>query len=128
MGASGAGKTTLLNIIACKIPCTQKNEVKPGIANGKLLINREPYDGRKFGNFANYIMQEDILLQSLTVRETLEYAGELTLNLPKLERSAKIEEIAKNLKLEECLDTLVGGTLLKGISGGEKKELLLHLN
>ena len=29
--------------------------------------------------------------------------------------------LAKNMKLEKCLDTLVGGVKIKGISGGEKK-------
>lgn len=27
------------------------------------------------------------------------------------------------MKLEKCLDTLVGGIILKGISGGEKKRV-----
>ena len=29
--------------------------------------------------------------------------------------------LVKKMKLEKCLDTLVGGALVKGISGGEKK-------
>lgn len=29
--------------------------------------------------------------------------------------------MVNNLKLEKCIDTLVGGTLLKGVSGGERK-------
>lgn len=32
-----------------------------------------------------------------------------------------MEHLAKSLKLDNCLDTLVGGMLIKGISGGEKK-------
>ena len=121
MGASGAGKTTLLNVIACRIPLNRKEEKKVGVANGKLYINKQPYNFQKFGNFANYVMQDDILLQSLTVRETLEYVGGLTLTMSKVERKHKIEEIVKNLKLEKCIDTLVGGSLLKGVSGGERK-------
>jgi hypothetical protein len=35
----------------------------------------------------------------------------------------KVVEITNQLKLEKCLDTLVGGILLKGISGGERKRV-----
>ena len=66
-----------------------------------------------------------ILLQSLTVRETLEYVGGLTLTMSNVERKHIIEEIVKNLKLERCIDTLVGGSLLKGEGFlGRKKENL----
>lgn len=30
-------------------------------------------------------------------------------------------ELVRQLKLEDCLDTIVGGLMLKGISGGERK-------
>lgn len=69
MGASGAGKTTLLNIISCRVPFTSdEHQKKVGLAFGKILANDTPYDYKSFGDFANYVMQEDVLLQSLTVR------------------------------------------------------------
>ena len=70
MGASGAGKTTLLNIIGCRVSHVETN-APPGKASGKLFANHNPYDGNQFGDFANYVMQSDILLPTLTVRETL---------------------------------------------------------
>lgn len=69
MGASGAGKTTLLNIISCRVPFTpEESKRKVGIAFGKLYANDLAYSYNNFGDFANYVMQEDVLLQSLTVR------------------------------------------------------------
>lgn len=70
LGASGAGKTSLLNIIACRITYTQ----------GKLYANQKEYSYESFGDFANYVMQTDILMQTLTVRETLHFAADLKLN------------------------------------------------
>jgi ABC-type multidrug transport system ATPase subunit len=61
MGASGAGKTTLLNVLACRISDKQ----------GTLKANNMDYTFRNFGDFANYVMQNDVLMQTLTVRETL---------------------------------------------------------
>ncbi len=72
MGASGAGKTTLLNILACRL--------KPD-SGAQLLANNFQYDQNSFGDFANYITQTDILMSTLTVRETLRFAAQLKLNL-----------------------------------------------
>jgi ABC-type multidrug transport system ATPase subunit len=116
MGASGAGKTSLLNIMACRIDKSSTVSI-----SGQLLVNGKPYDFNNFGDFANYVMQTDILMQTLTVRETLEFAVALKLNVGVEERNAKIMKLIHDLKLEKCVDVLVGGTELKGISGGEKK-------
>ena len=75
MGASGAGKTSLLNILSCRID--PGNNVKLG---GGVFVNGIPYTFNNFGDFANYVMQNDILMQTLTVRETLEFAANLKLN------------------------------------------------
>jgi ABC-type multidrug transport system ATPase subunit len=53
MGTSGAGKTTLLNILSCRV----KSDV-----GGKLTANNLEYNKKTFGNFANYVMQHDILM------------------------------------------------------------------
>lgn len=62
MGTSGAGKSTLLNVLSCKI--------KPD-AGTQLFANNLEYNKKMFGDFANYVMQEDLLIPTLTVRETL---------------------------------------------------------
>lgn len=46
-----------------------------------MLVNGNSYDHNSFGDFANYVMQTDILMQTLTVWETLEFAAALKLNL-----------------------------------------------
>lgn len=61
MGASGAGKTTLLNILSGRISNFE----------GQILANETPYDFHSFGNFANYVMQGDVMMETLTVRQTL---------------------------------------------------------
>jgi len=61
MGSSGAGKTTLLNIVAGRVTNFK----------GELYANNSPYNYDTFGDFANYVMQSDVLMQTLTVRETL---------------------------------------------------------
>jgi ABC-type multidrug transport system ATPase subunit len=53
MGASGAGKTTLLNLLSCRIA--------PNGKDSKLFANNLEYKYDNFGDFANYVMQQDLL-------------------------------------------------------------------
>jgi len=76
LGISGAGKTSLLNILACRIKNT----------SGTLKANGLEYDYNIFRDFANYVMQHDILMQTLTVRETLQFAADLKLVLKEKEK------------------------------------------
>ena len=110
MGASGAGKTTLLNLLACRLPQSQ--------TKGSITANGEPYNFDSFGDFANYVMQQDVLIQTLTVRETLDFAAKLKLNASDSEMKSIIERLLYKFKLEKCQHTLVGGLQIKGISGG----------
>lgn len=47
------------------------------------MANNIPYGYKLFGDFANYVMQSDVLMQTLTVRETLQLAADLRLPLSK---------------------------------------------
>ena len=66
-------------------------------------------------------MQNDLLMQTLTVRETLAFAADLKINASDEEKEKIVDDLSKNMKLEKCMDVMVGGSLVKGISGGEKK-------
>jgi ABC-type multidrug transport system ATPase subunit len=114
MGASGAGKTTLLNVLAGRV----------SNFGGETLANGAAYDFHGFGGFANYVMQGDVLMETLTVAETLTFAA--TLRVRDEDAAAeRVEAMIRRLKLEKCRDVLVGGALLKGVSGGEKKRTSL---
>ena len=88
MGASGAGKTTLLNILAGRI--TE--------FSGQLLANDKPYDFHSFGDFANYVMQGDVMMETMTVRETLEFAARLSIKDEGL-ADERVRLLVKQLKL-----------------------------
>lgn len=51
----------------------------------------------------------------------MEFAAKLKLNISEEERKERMLDLVAQLKLEKCLDTLVGGVIVKGVSGGEKK-------
>ncbi|CAH8260300.1 unnamed protein product [Arabidopsis lyrata] len=113
MGPSGSGKTTLLKIMGGRLTDNVK---------GKLTYNDIPYSPsvkRRIG----FVTQDDVLLPQLTVEETLAFAAFLRLpsSMSKEQKYAKIEMIIKELGLERCRRTRVGGGFVKGISGGERK-------
>lgn len=72
-------------------------------------------------NLSCFVPQDDILVELLTPRETLNFTAELTLNLPKYLRDEKVENLISALGISSCADTKIGGGFLRGISGGEKK-------
>jgi ABC-type multidrug transport system ATPase subunit len=61
------------------------------------------------------------------VRETLRYAAILRLpqTMSRRRKLARAEEMINMLGLGDCANNLVGGPVLKGISGGEKRRLSL---
>ena len=63
----------------------------------------------------------DILFQTLTVRECLEFAAKLKLKGTEAEKKDRVDKIISELRLIKCQNTKIGGPLVKGVSGGERK-------
>jgi ABC-type Na+ transport system ATPase subunit NatA len=70
-----------------------------------------------------FVEQHDTLFIAATPREAIRFSGRL--RLPKTTTDEELETLTTNmlreLNLEKCADTIVGGERLKGISGGERK-------
>ncbi|KAG9101294.1 hypothetical protein FRC06_003213 [Ceratobasidium sp. 370] len=125
LGPSGAGKSTLLQLLASR-------RLNPGFGarfstQGEILFNGQPTDRASRSQVAFVEQEDDYHLPALTVRETLRYAAILRLprRMSRKHKIARAEEVMKMLGLDICADNLVGGELLKGISGGEKRRLSL---
>ena len=118
LGSSGSGKTTMLNTLACRMGGGRLK------TTGEILYNGRP----KMSSIRSaYVMQQDILLPTLTVRETLLYAAELRLPPPttSAERHRVVDNVILELGLKECANTKVGNNVHKGCSGGEKRRTSL---
>lgn len=68
-----------------------------------------------------YVMQQDCLISTLTVRETLRYSADLRLaEVPdRQQRETIVEQVIRDLGLKECASTRIGDGMKKGCSGGE---------
>ena len=118
MGPSGAGKSSLLNVLAGRCSSSGKTHIEGEVYVGSRQI--DPVTNRK--NIA-YVMQDDSLMATATPREALRFSA--TLRLSSKFSKEDIEElvtmILEELGITHCADTMIGGPLLKGISGGERK-------
>ncbi|KAG7035871.1 ABC transporter G family member 15 [Cucurbita argyrosperma subsp. argyrosperma] len=116
MGPSGSGKSTLLDTLAGRL---SKNVVM----TGNIFLNGKK---RKFGyGDIAYVTQEDVLLGTLTVRETISYSAQLRLpsSTTKDEVDSIVQATILEMGLQDCADRMIGNWHLRGISGGEKKRL-----
>ncbi|KAI1082153.1 P-loop containing nucleoside triphosphate hydrolase protein [Whalleya microplaca] len=123
MGPSGSGKTSLLNAMAQRLHSTLGTKYRP---SGKLTFNNAVPSDSVIRSVVSYVCQDDdALLPSLTVRETLRFAAGLRLPswMSRREKYQRAEEVLLKMGLKDCADNLVGSDLVKGISGGEKRRV-----
>jgi ABC-type multidrug transport system ATPase subunit len=115
IGGSGSGKTSLLNSMSGRLAVGSRLAT-----SGRTLFNgNEDVSQIK----SAYVIQQDILLPTLTVRETLMYAAQLRLpsSVTQDERTRLVEEVILELSLKEAANTRIGDHAHKGCSGGEKR-------
>jgi len=55
-----------------------------------MKINNGNYNAKIFSRYAAFILQDDILLESLTVRETISFAANLKLKTSQHEKDLKV--------------------------------------
>ncbi|KAF2437084.1 ATP-binding cassette transporter-like protein [Tothia fuscella] len=117
MGPSGSGKTTLLNVLAHRLAATGAS------VRGSMLVNGTKSDLSNFRSISSYVEQEDTLIGSLTVKETLYFAAKLSLpgSVGKAERDQRIDALLTSLGLQKQANTIIGTPIRKGISGGQKR-------
>lgn len=125
MGPSGSGKTSLLNAMALRLHNSIGTQYRP---SGKLTFNGAVPSKTVIRSVCSYVCQDDdALLPSLTVRETLRFSAGLRLPsfMSKEDKYKRAEEVLLQMGLKDCADNLVGNDLIKGISGGEKRRVTI---
>ena len=114
LGPTGSGKSSLLDILA--------DRKDPRGLQGQILIDglSKPAD---FKYRVGYVVQDDIVSGTLTVRENLAFSANLRLpqETTKEQKDAIIQLVIGQLGLEKCADSRVGTEFSRGISGGERK-------
>ncbi|CAJ2499778.1 Uu.00g026310.m01.CDS01 [Anthostomella pinea] len=119
MGASGAGKTSFLDILA------RKN--KRGQTAGEFYVNGEKVTDTEFKSVVGFVDQEDTMLPTLTVHETILTSALLRLprGMGRVVKEQRAFEVEKQLGIYHIRDSLIGSEEGKGrgISGGEKRRV-----
>ncbi|KAK6462793.1 hypothetical protein DFJ63DRAFT_176107 [Scheffersomyces coipomensis] len=117
MGGSGAGKTTLLDILAGKN--------KGGTISGSCYVNGNLLDNDDYKRIVGYVDQEDELIPTLTVYETV--LNSALLRLPRdmtlRQKEARVIEVLNELRILNIKDREIGSDFKRGISGGEKRRV-----
>ncbi|KAJ0415291.1 ABC-2 type transporter-domain-containing protein [Aspergillus carlsbadensis] len=115
MGVSGAGKTTLLDVLA--------QRVSIGVVTGKVLINADA-PRASFARRTGYVQQQDLHLETTTVREALQFSAMLRQpkTASKADKYAYCEEVIRLLGMEDFAEAVVG-TLGEGLNVEQRKLL-----
>lgn len=117
MGVSGAGKTTLLDVLATRVTM--------GVVSGEMLVDGRLRDS-SFQRKTGYVQQQDLHLETSTVREALEFSAMLRqpAKVPKSEKIAYVNEIIKLLDMDPYADAVVG-VLGEGLNVEQRKRLTI---
>jgi ATP-binding cassette subfamily G (WHITE) protein 2 (PDR) len=101
MGVSGAGKTTLLDVLA--------QRVSMGVITGDMLVSGKSLD-ESFQRKTGYVQQQDLHLETTTVREALRFSALLRQpkSVSKQEKYEFVEDVIKMLNMGDFAEAVVG--------------------
>ncbi|XP_040887579.1 broad substrate specificity ATP-binding cassette transporter ABCG2-like [Toxotes jaculatrix] len=114
MGATGSGKSSFLDVLAAR--------KDPAGLTGEVLIDGAPQPPN-FKCLSGYVVQDDVVMGTLTVRENFSFSAALRLpsTISQEEKEQKVNRLIQELGLSRVADSRVGTQLIRGISGGERK-------
>ena len=123
MGPSGAGKSTFLNVIS--------GRASVGAFSGMRMLNGKPYRISRYNAFMRqqgYVLQDNILFEDLTVRETLLFSAMLALpeNMPLAQKIERVDSVLDEIGLRENEGDVVGGAQFQA-SRGQKRRLSIAI-
>ncbi|XP_014667021.1 PREDICTED: ATP-binding cassette sub-family G member 2-like [Priapulus caudatus] len=114
MGPTGGGKSSCLDVLA--------GRKDPAGLSGYVLI-----DGQKqppnFKSMCGYVLQDDIVMGTLTVKENLMFSAQVRLaeKVTVEQKNQRVIRVIKELGLQTCANTRVGTEFVRGISSSERK-------
>lgn len=120
MGASGAGKTSFLDILARKR--------KRGDVMGDFWLNGEKVGNSEFRSVVGFVDQDDTMLPTLTVHETILDSALLRLpkDMSRQSKEQKVEDVERQLGIYHIRHQIIGSEeSVRGISGGEKRRVAI---
>ncbi|GLE01525.1 hypothetical protein PINS_up010355 [Pythium insidiosum] len=143
LGQPGSGKSSLMKMLSGRFPVAKNVTI-----DGAVSYNGTPRHElqQRLPQCVAYVTQRDHHFPTLTVKETLEFAheccgghlprpaadlfdkGTAEENRQGLEAARAMlkhlpEVTIQQLGLENCQDTVVGDSMLRGVSGGERKRV-----
>ncbi|KAI9806378.1 MAG: hypothetical protein M1825_006493 [Sarcosagium campestre] len=127
LGTSGGGKTSLLSAMAMRLHDTYTTKY---LVSGRMLLNGIIPSESAIHSICSYVTQDDdALLPSLTVRETLQFAAVLRLPrwMTRAEKRRRADDVILQLGLKDCANTMIGSDTIRGISGGEKRRVSIAI-
>uniref|UniRef100_A0A8B9MGH5 ABC transporter domain-containing protein n=1 Tax=Accipiter nisus TaxID=211598 RepID=A0A8B9MGH5_9AVES len=114
LGPTGSGKSSLLDVLAAR--------KDPAGLSGEVLIDGIPQPPN-FKCISGYVVQDDVVMGTMTVRENLHFSAALRLpsSISVKEKEERVTQIISELGLTKVADAKVGTELIRGVSGGERK-------
>ncbi|XP_066534416.1 broad substrate specificity ATP-binding cassette transporter ABCG2d isoform X2 [Hoplias malabaricus] len=114
LGPTGSGKSSFLDVLAAR--------KDPSGLSGEVLIDGAPQPPN-FKCLSGYVVQDDVVMGTLTVRENLSFSAALRLSssVSQREKEDRVNHLITELGLSKVADSRVGTQIIRGISGGERK-------
>lgn len=115
----GAGKTTLLDVLATRVTM--------GVIRGHTRIDGKATDA-SFQHRVGYIQQQDVNLNTMTVREALELSALLrqSTDIPREEKLQYVGHVIDRLDMQEYSDAVIG-TPGEGLNVEQRKRLTIGI-